>query len=143
MEETALSPRPSTLAPPPLETAVSGTRALQRFDIGRLRAAPPDVADATEPLEEDEVEIIVTTAKMAVPAKIKRLGGTVKMAVPARIKDLRPVLLLQDEEEPRESAREQGPPVSLHDAAWALAASASFAFAGSLASAVIYVLLFP
>ena len=134
MEETALPLPSSTLAPPPLETAATGTRALQRFDLGKMRPKPepkPEPARASARAKEvpDEIEIIVTTVKMAVPPRIKEL----------------PLLDAVDVVRKASALAPHAPPprASLVAAAWALGASASLALACSAAGAVVYALVFP
>lgn len=114
--------RSSTLPPPPLETAATGTRALQRFDIG---AARRKVVQA--PLEEelpDEIEIIFSTLRMPVSERIRLL----------------PVVDSYAEAAP---ARAPAPRSVPDDVAWALTSWTVLVAMSSLASAMVYVLLFP
>ena len=142
MEQTALPltsrsqpPPPSTLAPPPLETAATGTRALQRFDIGRMRVvekAPPAAAEEEEKAVSSEAvpsEVIPRTApwpRFEMPAArgaISKARRSWPMPAPA--------------------PRAPRPLATVRDAVWAFAAAASLAVAGSVASALVYAIAFP
>ncbi len=152
MEERALPRGSSTLAPPPLETAASGTRALQRFDLGGVRLKVP-VAPAAEPAPEAAattqepasgviaVAIAVTTVKMSIPESVKNLPAAAcdeEASIPRTL--TLPLITAAPRTFPKAPAR---PIAVLNEAAWALGASVSLVGMGSLASAVVYVLLFP
>jgi hypothetical protein len=168
MEQTALPfvsrsqpPPPSTLAPPPLETAATGTRALQRFDLGRMRnaaSAPAEASDeeaseaeADAAHDNDEIAITVATMQMGVSARIKALPipsdvipGTApwpRFEMPAArgaIVSARRFFPM-----PAPAPRAEEPFAIVRDAAWALAAAASLAVASSFASALVYLIAFP
>jgi hypothetical protein len=152
MEEPALPRASSTLAPPPLETAVVGTRALQRFDLGRARLKAA-VAPAPDP--EDDIEIIASTVKMSVPESVKNLPPaeesvprTITIPIPRPLPLSRPLSLALPLSRPLSLALplQAVPPrplAALRDAVWAVAASASLLGIGSIATVVVYVLLFP
>jgi len=177
MEQTALPlasvsqppPPPSTLAPPPLETAATGTRALQRFDLGRMRAAEAASAPSAASPEEDapdenapeeiasaeiasaEIAITVGTVKMSVPAKIKELplpsdavSGTMpwpRFEMPAARGAIRKSVRYWPLPPP--TPGDTPPFPILREAAWAFAAVASLAVASSVASALVYLIAFP
>ena len=132
MEQTALPlasrsqpPPPSTLAPPPLETAATGTRALQRFDIGRMRVVEKAPAEE-KPLPSDGIPGTAPWPRFEMPAA---RGAIVK--TPRRWPMPAP-------------APTAPPPLAIvRDAAWAFAATVSLAVAGSVASALVYAIVFP
>lgn len=154
MEEIALPRRSSTLAPPPLETAACGTRALQRFDLGSARRdrAAAQVAELWEhsdaSSDENEIKIVVATVRMAVLACVKNLPP-VEELVP------RSITIPMPPPPPRVIFDAYAEPVALlppaplrgldvlRQSAWAFAASASLLGMGSIATAVVYVFFFP
>jgi hypothetical protein len=146
MEETALPRRSSTLPPPPLANGASATRALQRFDLGRLRSVNR-LAPATPP---EPIEPLVRTTRMSVPTRVTALVSTARMSVPASIRFLEPqaqavaavaaavaAVAVVD----AKGVVQRVAPIDA--AAWAVAASASLVGAGSLVTVLVYALLFP
>ena len=152
MEQTALPfvsrsqpPPPSTLAPPPLETAATGTRALQRFDIGRMRAVTKPVAG--EPSEATASEASEAPSPSQAPSPSHTFDVIVRTAPWPRF-DM-PATRGATRKMPRfwpmpaPTPRAPQPFATVRDAAWALAAAASLAVAGSFASALVYLIAFP
>jgi hypothetical protein len=146
MEETALPRRSSTLSPPPLANGASATRALQRFDLGRLRSTDRVAAERSRATSPEPAAAIARTTRMSIPPPVKALVSTARMSVPASIRFLEPQV--------QATAVATAPAVvdakgvvrritPLHVAAWVLAASASLVGAGSLVTVLVYALVFP
>ena len=137
MEEIALPHRSSTLPPPPLANGVSATRALQRFDLGRLRAMDR-LAPVMPPAPHEPHEPVVRTTRMPVPARIRLLAplAHVHVEAPAVAAVAAGVAVI-------DAKRVAHPVAPVAAAGWALAASASLVGAGSLVTVLVYALLFP
>ncbi len=137
MEQTALPlasrsqpPPPSTLAPPPLETAATGTRALQRFDLGRLRAAD-------KPAEPAPVEAVPMPSSDGIPGtapwpRFEMPAARGAIAKPRRVWPM-----------PAPVSKTSPPFAIVRDAAWAFAAAVSLSVASSVVTALVYALAFP